>query len=193
MDTIVRYLKNPMEIGIYNGVAIIDFSKIPEYFKELIEKLKASDKRPRLPSSIVKERVSRLEEVIEGFGGERPTQVRGRVRKEDFFEYLTNAFSLFCRFSNDCPEKMRDIFTRSHVIGGHAYRLETRTNIFNSRLLTEFSDVIVIDKRPISNKKWLFDYVTIKEKSLKDFREKLETIPPIKKKWKTKRRNNISL
>jgi hypothetical protein len=185
METIIKYLKNPMDVGVYNHIYMIDFSGVSGYLEALLVKFKDAgeeQKPPNLPKRFVEERASRLNEALEDFKQERRDD-------RDFFSGLTGMLGLFCLYSKDCPETMVKTFTRERKIGDRVVRLRLfgTDDIFESHLLPENNDVILIDKKNISKKKWMFDIISTKEKAILSFKEMLEAIPTVKENMEVKK------
>jgi hypothetical protein len=82
---------------------------------------------------------------------------------------------------------MRDLFTEERKMGKGTLRFGKRENVFESHIAKDLHDVIVIEKRHIGQRKWLFDTVTIKEEGLSCFKETLDSIPPLAKEIVTKK------
>jgi hypothetical protein len=86
MDTIVKYLKNPLEIGVYSYSAIIDFSHLQKHFADFLDDLKAQEEKADRTSvriTLLQHRISQFEEALKKHTVEK---------KIDYFQSLTNVF-----------------------------------------------------------------------------------------------------
>lgn len=185
VDTIIKYLQHPMKVGVYNHISIIDFSGISDYLDGLLGKYKETQveaKQRRLPKRILEERLARLEEARK-----KLTEKKVHVHETGFFEIFIETMGVFCKYSDECSEEMKDIFTSVHKVGKSSIRLPTKTKLFDSHIIPSVNDVIVIEKRHAGERKWLFDASTIKKDGLLDFEKKLEYIPPIKENLEVKK------
>ncbi|MCP8304084.1 MAG: hypothetical protein H3Z50_01225 [archaeon] len=45
MDYIIKYLSNPLKSGVYNSLIKVDFSRLPQFFKDMAENIKADEKQ----------------------------------------------------------------------------------------------------------------------------------------------------
>lgn len=186
MDIIIKYLRNPMEVGVYNYKCILDFSTLDDYLKSLIDKYKKSlEGKKGVLKSVSERRISRLSEILKEF--EEELEV---VSDEEFFEALTKTFQSFA-ILDDFPVDLINLFYRERerkLPSGKIRKIRIPrghpTNIFASRIDTGIKDVFAIEKEPINGMKWLFDVVTIKENGLLAFKKYAECIPPIKERMK---------
>lgn len=168
MDVIIRYLKNPMEVGVYNLKCILDFSGVVEYLKELMDAYKESAEKGRTRKTLANVRIARVSEAL----------------KE--FEELNRIFRSFAALNN-FPENLRKFFYREREIKLPTGEIKKRrvpklhpTNIFDSYVDAEIKEVFVIEKEHIKHMTWLIDVVTIKEDGLSAFKKCLECLPPLK-------------
>lgn len=175
MDTIIKYLKNPMKVGVYSYTTILDFSKLLKYFTDFIEELKNREKALKeSPRKILLEhRIHELEEAVKKHNIEKA---------QDYFQSLTNVFyALYDHWKED-PE-VRNVFVKSDKGSSKTHPAK---DFFQSHILEDFSDVIVIDSKKIANEKWLFEFMTIKNESIFDFKKKLSLIPTLRESMKEK-------
>lgn len=184
LDTIIKYLQNPMKIGVYNHKSIVDFSGVSDYLKRLIDQYKesyekAKGKRREYSKQIFEDRLSRLGEALEQLKEENS-------RYAPFFETLIRTFGEFAML-DEFPEDLRNLFYRERELrlrSGRMRRVRMRMGppvIFHSRIIPRIKDVLSIEKEHIDEGKWLFDVVTIKKDGLSVFKKHFQCIPVIKK------------
>jgi hypothetical protein len=194
MDIIVKYLQNPLEVGVYNLKIAGDFSATKGYLEQLVSKereifVEATSKR-RFPAQMKKtqeERFARYSELVSGLvESEKPRF--SLAHDETYFRRLTNVLRDLSRFET-FPEKLGSWF---YVIKDlqltptktYKRRIMKNTDVqfFDSRIVPDLNDVLSIDKKNIGEENWLFDIVTIKEDTAKTFKDFLEAIPPLEEK-----------
>jgi hypothetical protein len=190
LDTIIKYLKNPMDIGVYNQKAIIDFSGIIDYLEGLLKReKKSSEKAERkirsrvLPISLAEFKISKMDEALKQLK-EEP------LNNEEFFERLMRSLRPFALLE-EFPNELEIVFFQERETKDLSGKTVVRKrpilhprNIFESGIVPEINDVYSVDKKHISRGKWLFDAVTIKEDGLLFFKNCLQCIPPMKEKVK---------
>jgi len=153
LDTIAKYMKNPMAAGVSNVVLTIDFSQVSDYLGALLtEQEKTLGKRFR---GLMEDRLNRLREQLAELDG---------IGKGDYFTELSELMSSIAYFCN-CPKEMKETFTRTSGVGPKAYSRPRRVQIFDSRKL--LNDVVYVSKEEATPKKWLFDATSIKEEGIK--------------------------
>jgi len=185
LETIINYLKKPMEIGVYNHKSIVDFSGISDYLKGVIEeyKEKVKEKPRRIPKQVIESKVSSLSESLTNLDEQY-------WEDEEVFDTLTSTLLQFARHIDKCRENMAGLFYLSPGIKLKSGRVVIPPRprrvkpIFNSRIIPEVKDVISVEKESIGEKQWLFDVVTIKKNGLSVFKKELQYIPTIKKRMK---------
>ena len=183
MDTIIKYLQNPMKIGVYNYKSIIDFSGISDYLQKLIAEYKESftkaEGKKKYPRRVFETRLSELGEAIQQLKEERP-------KSAAFFDSLCRTYREFARL-DEFPKELGDLFFREREIkmsSGRVIKAKFRTPkppvIFDSHLIPASNDILSIEKEQISKGKWLFDVVTVKKAGLTAFKKYFLCIPVIK-------------
>ena len=183
LDTIVKYLHDPMKTGVYNHICIVDFSGVSNYLKELMERYKESQAKTAkrgVPRRFLESRLSRFSEELEQLDGEF-------WGEKDVFKHLSGTFRSFA-VVDGFPEEIGKLFyhEREHslqsgrIVKRKFPRMGSVPNIFDSHIQKEAKDAVSIEKTHISKRKWLFDVVTIKENGLSVFKKCLGCIPPIK-------------
>ena len=165
MNTIIEYLQNPMKVGVYNHKLVVDFSGFSDYLKTLIEKHKElyekiKGGRRKIPKQYLEERLSKLREIIEQLEM-MPWHLEG------FFKEVVRILMEFSALEGS-PEDLSDLFTEErifHFVTGRIEKTRIRMRkppvVFESHTIPEAKDVFSIEKSHLSDKKWLFDIVTI--------------------------------
>jgi len=168
-----------MKVGVCNDISVVDFSGVDEYCRALAEKFR--ERRVAKKGTLLdafEESGSRLSDAVERLGN---------AKRDNFFEELNASLGLFCRYSKECPQDIRDVFTEERKIGTATYRVPIRLNFFDSHIVEDLHDVVMVEKKCIAKRTWLFDIVTIKENGISDFKKKLQSIPPVSGKIVTKK------
>lgn len=170
-----------MKIGVYNHKSIVDFSGVMDYLEGLTKEYKESyekKRKRRIPRSIFEGKLSRFNEAL--------GQLNESWYDESFFEKLIGAFAVSASL-DQCPEEIVNLFYREREVqlpSGRKRKIRLRRRIpaiFDSRIIPEVMDVVLVEKEHISGKKWLFDVITIKESGLSFFKKVLHCFPSIKK------------
>jgi len=140
LETIINYLKNPMEVGIHRYLFIIDFSKFSDYFNELYENYKATRGKTSTSSiqkQLFENSLERLKDAKDKFTKKKPID-------KEYFEILQETFLSFCAMSPDITEETKNVFTQK--FGTHGARFPKTKNIFKSHMLPNLNDIILIEK-----------------------------------------------
>ena len=184
MDTILKYLRNPMEIGVYCSKWIVDFSSLLDYLEELIEKhRKSQDKKIPGKGRRTTFLQARLEDRLASLK-ENLTELKDQSwYTEGVFDVLMRSLREFAQL-DEAPKAMRDLFyeeRESRFFAGRMRRVRRRIpNIFESRIIREANDVLVIEKKHISGKKWYFETISVMEDGTTSFKNRVQCILPPK-------------
>jgi 6-pyruvoyl-tetrahydropterin synthase len=176
MESIIKYLKNPMSMGVYRYSAVIDFSELSKYFDDVVKKLDNAMQAPnvrKLEKLTLEHRLSELKEALKKHNIDKKT---------DYFKSLLNVFYALYDDDKENPE-IRRIFVNSLE---NSSKTTPAENLFESYLNKDFSDVIVIEKSCVRDETWLFDIITIKKDTILDFKNKIALIPTLKNNIKGK-------
>lgn len=173
LDTIVKFLKNPMQIGVYSHQSILDLSGVPDYLRDLLTEYEKSrqERKRTVPEMLLERRVALLKDALE----QLDEAVR-HPRARDYFEKLTKALVRFAPYGS---EDMKRLFTRKDVVGDRTFTLSKETPIFDSRILAEVKDVIYIERKRLGEQRWIFHVTTIKDSGLSVFKRDVTCIPPV--------------
>lgn len=207
MDTILKYLQNPMTIGIFNLRFIADFSKVKSYLEELLSKEReeflAETTKRRVPATYKKRQEDRFARYSESLSGLEETEeyfyIDNDKRQDEYFKRLASVLRDFSRF-DVFPEKLGNWFYEIREMempsGIKTKRRITKNrdvDFFGSRIVTELNDVFSIEKKSVGKESWLFDVISIKETSVAEFNNFLGAIPPLEGKIeKLKERKQFS-
>jgi hypothetical protein len=189
METIIRYLMNPMDVGVYNAILIIDFSKLIDFIEITKNKIESLEKDARsIQKTVYKERISALQEIK----SKLDTRL---INRKDYFDTVFKAFTTICYFSREsCTAEMKELFLVERVLSNGAHiTMRANINIFESRTNIEKIDAISISKRLISRNKWLFDILSIRQQTCAELIEKLSKIAPINLKIIKKEKQHFSM
>jgi hypothetical protein len=183
MKSIISYLENPMEVGIQHQTITVDFSQVFPYLSSLLQEFIDTfekEGKKAFPESFIKEREERLKDSVSKLE---------TISSEDYLENLVEVLSNFTGLKSFPKELQpflggeRGLLPLGHIIGRGIRRgSHTGVRIFNSRIIPKNSDVILIEKKYLSDNKYLFDVTSIKEHTIKDFLTFLYALPPLKDK-----------
>ncbi len=185
LDTIIKYLQNPMKIGIYNHKVVVDLSVIVEHLETLLNKEKKTFKKTKkqtvskLLGDFHAKRISRLDEAFDELKNET-------FVFEDSFETLSKAFRVFAGL-DEFPETLVDVFylrketklPSGRIVKRRVAKSGRIPDVFGSCILQELKDVLSVERKRVGKRKWLFDVVAIKEVGIEEFKNHLDCIPRV--------------
>jgi hypothetical protein len=93
-------------------------------------------------------------------------------KQQDFFQSWMNVFFALYEHWTDDP-KARSVFVTTLDGVGN----QPAENLFDNHLIKNPADVIIVEKTKIHEDKWLFEFITIKDETMVEFKKKLLTIP----------------
>lgn len=177
MESIIKYLQNPMSVGINHLQLLVDFADVADFFnKSLLEYGKTfeqSERRARVPKAVFQDRLERLKEHLTSFN----ENTNPENYLDAFSELLAEYSSLriypeeLAKYWDPEPAVRRPIFRRRPI---H----------FRLRILNNIKDVVLIEIKIGKDKEYIFDMISIKEDGVKYYKEFIESIPPLKEKIK---------
>jgi hypothetical protein len=195
MDTsVVDYLRNPMQTGVWNARAILDFGEVKVHLQQWLEKfeteVKSGKERSALRRELNSQRLLRLREALGQFLGE--------LEDAKYFDALEHALMEFA-VMDDAPEATRRIFARQHTIPYRAGRLERirwirrfrRPEVLESRVLTDKADVVSVERERLSNDSWLFNVTSLRRDGVNSFKDDLGAIPMLVDKMRMLREKKV--
>jgi hypothetical protein len=192
MDTIVKYLQNPLDIGVYDLEITANFSAAKDYFEKFLakeqENFEESVKKHGYPDQVRKDQEELFARYSESVSGLEETFERPKLASshdEAYFRKLTGVMRDFSRL-NSFPEKlgkwfyeMRDLKLNLTQPVKHKVSINGDTQFFDSRVAPDLVDVLSVDKKHVNEYTWLFDVITIKKDTTSAFKDFLEAIPPL--------------
>lgn len=161
-----------MNVGIYRYLIVADFSKIIDYLKELQEKIKEDMEKDaiKLPKRVIENRLNDMKSSIERLS-------KKKIAENGYFEELNDVFIPFFLTAKDIPDELKDVF--SHEVGRspRTMRFPNRKSIFDTEMLHDLKDVRIVEKKIIDKNKMILEVMTINEKAMIDFKNKISLIP----------------
>jgi HEPN domain-containing protein len=178
-----------MQVGVYHQKAIIDFSGLHDYLKELLDEFESQRKKNKKgirPKALFERVHTNLSEALEQLN-------ETGHRDEEFLKQLTKTLGTFAMLDN-FPREMKDLFFKKverKLPGGRTFESRRRRFenplIFDSGIDRTAKDVFLAEKRHISGEKWLVDVTTIKKSGIASFKKRVCCLPPIKETMKVLR------
>jgi hypothetical protein len=179
MESLVKYLENPMEAGICRCVLHIDFSKVKDYFKEIIDGLRNTEEEVFSKYPLKSPDIQRTIIDLENNLAEPLSMMEKDKYDERFFKWLFKAFYEYYVISKNSPQSVRRLFVQEDNTPEYRSWGPVKS-LFESHFSEEYSDVVLIKRTLLDDYYWEFDCSTLNEETMKDFLEKLYLIPTLK-------------
>ena len=179
METALKYLKNPMAVGVYNLLFTVDFSNLNDFIEQTRKAIEMEEKKAgNSPTSIFNSRIYSLENIKNELKQNLPVN-----EKEYFLTVFNSLTRIFYDSPNrQIPKEIEDAFLTMRAIGsgGGTFLVErSKTNIFESHVVKQNNDAISIRKSWITGNKWLFDILSLKQETCLQEIDLLKKIPSL--------------
>jgi hypothetical protein len=172
METILKYLRNPMQVGVHNIVFTLDLSEVIESLKKLAEQYATTGSQFRR---------ERIEEALE-----RLQHIPAYGHSEDPFDILTSAILQIAMVPGS-PKEIRDLFF-TEVEGESQTMLyfhRKHPPLFHSTTMAE--DIVLVEKTRVEKREWLFNATTIGDAAMSFYKGCLQAVPSIKDSMKVRK------
>ena len=183
LKSVIDYLANPLQTGVYYRQFLVDFSSIEQFVREIAKEpeISASDSKElsKMADSIKEEEYLSLSEITEFLTEALRYYITLKECPNQIGQYLLGRRERV--FRGQVPFTPRGhIINRKRISRYHPRNLRVRHSIFDSRILTDIDEVIIIEVEAIERKgKLLFGTTTITEKGSLRFQNFLKCIPHI--------------
>jgi len=187
LEHIIKYLLNPIKTGVYHSQFIVDFSSAKLLFSDLAEI--AKKREPKLWKPL-KTHIPYQFSTISDEGLEESIQEIIRDETLDFFKEMTMALNIYTCF-DECPKEILWYLSydgqkqqlyydwEDEVQELHEVNQFHISNAFDSHILSNTNDVIVIEPEKNGLNELSLEITTITKKGTAGFHDFLKSIPHV--------------